>query len=243
MVNTHGRLIGINTAIATPTGTFAGYSFAVPVNIVKKVVADLMDYGVVQRGYLGVQIDVNRENIQGVYVSEVLEGTGSEEAGIEAGDIITKINGTEVTTFPELQERLSQYGPGDKVKVDFIRDGSRRSTFVQLRNKNKNTEIIKKEEAKMMSLLGADFEDLTLDEKRAFDLDGGVKVSSIYRDGKIYEQTSIREGFVITSIDDETIDTVDELKEALQSKRGGTLVEGFYPQSPYKIYNYYLNIK
>jgi serine protease Do len=134
LVNLKGELIGINTAIATPTGTFAGYSFAVPVNIVKKVVADLKKYGIVQRAYLGIEVDVTKEDVGGVYVSNVVSGSGAAEAGIEIGDVVTHINSAPINSFPELQEQLSKYGPGDKVNVNVLRNKERKNVVVILKN-------------------------------------------------------------------------------------------------------------
>ena len=157
-MNLQGQLIGINTAIATPTGTFAGYSFAVPVNIVKKVVSDLKEYGVVQRAYLGVEVDVTKDDLGGVYVSTVVAGSGAKDAGIETGDIITHINNAPIHSFPELQEQLSKYGPGDKVNVNLIRDKDRKNLVVLLKNQKGNTEIVKRETNEMVQSLGIETE-------------------------------------------------------------------------------------
>jgi len=144
LVNLQGQLVGINTAIATPTGYFAGYSFAVPVNIVKKVVSDLIEYGSVQRGFLGVSIrdvDANLADklglvaVKGVYVSDVGIGSAAEEAGIYEGDIITKVAGIEVNSSPELQEVVSRYSPNDKIAIILQRAGQTKDVNVKLKSK------------------------------------------------------------------------------------------------------------
>ncbi len=242
LVNLQGQLIGINTAIATPTGSFAGYSFAVPVNIVSKVVADLKKYGVVQRAYLGVEVDVAKDDLGGVYVSTVVAGSGAKDAGIEVGDIITHINNAPIQSFPELQEQLSKYGPGDKVNVGLIRDKDRKNIVVLLKNQKGNTEIIKRETNEMVLSLGIETEDVNAKEAEYYQIDGGVKVMGI-KNGKVYQQTRIHTGFIITSIDEEKISNYNDLAKILQDKSGkNVIIEGIYPTSPNKIYNYGLSL-
>lgn len=242
LVNTDGKLIGINTAIATPTGTFAGYSFAVPVNIVQKVVKDLKKYGIVQRAYLGVEIDITKEDVGGVYVSNVIDGSGSDAAGIEVGDIITHINGASIHSFPELQEQVSKYGPGDKINVNVVRNSNKKTLVVELKNKNNNTELIEKSSTAAIANLGIETSDLSRNEMGSYDINGGVKITGI-KNGLIAQQTRIREGFIITSIDDTQVKSSDELEKVLESKAGkNVIIEGFYPSFPNKIYNYGLNL-
>ncbi|MFN0276375.1 MAG: trypsin-like peptidase domain-containing protein [Chitinophagales bacterium] len=242
LVNTDGKLIGINTAIATPTGTFAGYSFAVPVNIVQKVVKDLKKYGVVQRAYLGVEIDITKEDVGGVYVSNVIDGSGSAAAGIEEGDIITHINGSPINSFPQLQEQVSKYGPGDKINVSLQRNGNKKTMQVELKNKNNNTEIIEKTSTVAITNLGIETIDLNRNEISAYEINGGVKITGI-NNGLIAQQTRIREGFIITAVDDSQVKNTDELEKVLTSKAGkNIIIEGFYPSFPNKIYNYGLSL-
>ncbi len=242
LVNLRGELIGINTAIATPTGTFAGYSFAVPVNIVKKVVADLKKYGVVQRAYLGVEVDVTKEDVGGIFVSNVVAGSGAKDAGIEVGDIITHINSSSVHSFPELQEQLSKYGPGDKVNVNVVRGKDRKNYVVLLKNQKGNTEIVKRESNDLVLSLGIETEDINSKEAEYFSIDGGVKITGI-KNGKIYQQTKMREGFVITGVDEEKISNYNDLAKILINKKGkNIIIEGFYPSYPNKIYNYGLTL-
>jgi Do/DeqQ family serine protease len=248
LVNTRGELVGINTAIATPTGTFAGYSFAVPVNIVKKVITDLREFGVVQRAFLGVQIrDVDEQlaeeeglrSRQGVYILEVNENSGALDAGLQQGDVIVGINGNAVTSVAELQEQVSRYRPGDKVDVDFLRDGEALRKQVTLKNQMNGTEVVEKKTTEVLVDLGATFEDLTAGEKRQFDIDGGVRISDL-RTGKLTRNTNIREGFIITRIDRKSITSANDLIDALEAKEAGdgVMLEGFYPQNPSKTYYY-----
>ncbi|MEI2672779.1 MAG: trypsin-like peptidase domain-containing protein [Chitinophagaceae bacterium] len=242
LVNLKGELIGINTAIATPTGTFAGYSFAVPVNIVKKVVADLKKYGIVQRAYLGIEVDVTKEDVGGVYVSNVVDGSGAKDADVQVGDIVTHINKAPINSFPELQEQLSKYGPGEKVNVSIIRNKERKNIVVQLKNQKGNTEIVKKEINEVVKSLGIETEDVSGKEAEYYNVDGGVKVTGI-KNGKIYQQTRIKEGFIITAIDDKKIVNYNDLAKILSDMNGkNVIVEGFYPSFPNKIYNYGLSL-
>jgi Do/DeqQ family serine protease len=242
LVNLQGELIGINTAIATPTGTFAGYSFAVPVNIVKKVVNDLKTYGVVQRAYLGVEVDMTREDVGGVYVSNVVSGSGAAESGIKEGDIITHINSSAINSFPELQEQLSKYGPGEKVNVSLVRGNDKKNVVVLLKNQKGNTELIKKEVNETFTSLGIEAEELSTREAEYYQVDGGVRVTEV-KNGKVFQQTRIREGFVITAVDDKKIVNYNDLAKILDDKKGkNVIIEGFYPSFPNKIYNYGLSL-
>lgn len=247
LVNIKGELIGINSAIASNTGSYTGYSFAIPVNIVKKVTTDLLEYGEVQRGFIGVQIqDLDarlaeekgiKNTLQGVYVNGVSDGGAAEEAGIKSGDIITKIENVTVNTTPELQEQVSRFRPGDKINVSIVRNGSEKIIPVILKNKNGNTEIVKKEDLpEIISLLGADFETLSSEEKDRLKIDYGIKISKLIG-GKL-RSAGIREGFIITSIDQKPIRTTDDLVKALQNKKGGVLIEGLYPNGMRAYYGF-----
>ncbi len=252
LVNASGELIGINTAIASPTGAYAGYSFAVPVNIVKKVVDDLMKFGTVQRGYLGVSIsnitsemanELDIEELKGVYVNGVNEGSGAYESGLQEGDIITSVDSSAVHSVPELQEHISQYRPGDKVKVDYFRNGTAKSVFITLKNSFNNTKEISESTANIINELGADFEVLSNKELNDYGIEGGLKVKQILR-GKIANNTNMRKGFIITKVDHKTIKTIDDLTDIIGSKQTGegVLIEGFYPQYPNKKYYYAFGI-
>jgi serine protease Do len=240
LVNINGDLIGINTAIASPTGAFAGYSFAVPANIVKKVVADIKEFGVVQRGFLGVSIqNVNSEfakeknlsDVQGVYVETVSKGSAADEAGLKPGDVIKEINGTIVNSAPKLQETIAQYRPGNKLVVKYTRDGKLLSTNITLKNKNQNTELITKETLSAVDVLGAEFAELTDKEKKDLGIKHGIKVAKI-GEGKLSAQTNMREGFIITGVDKTPVYKTEDLLTVLKNKKGGVMIEGLYPNYP-----------
>jgi serine protease Do len=243
LVNPRGELVGINSAIATPTGSFAGYAFAVPVNIVKKVVDDLLKYGMVERGYLGIGIadpnDMTKEQLKkldisqmnGVYVDSIFPNGAGAAAGLKQGDIITKINGEEIDSRPELLGTISNYHPGDKISITYLRDNKEETAYAVLKNKEGETTYEKKEVNAVYNLLGAQFQSLTDDEKKNIGIDGGVKVTKL-SDGILSHQTDIKEGFIITKVDGKPINNTDDLKKALEGKKGGTMIEGMYPDRP-----------
>jgi len=244
LVNLNGDLIGINTAIASRTGTYNGYGFAVPSNIVSKVVEDLLKYGAVQRGMLGVSIatmngtlakEKDIELTQGVYVAQVNEDSAADKAGIEQGDVITEVDGKSVKSSPELQELIAQKRPGDEVEVTYLRNGKEKIANVTLKSKTGSTKVKKKEHSELINMLGADFE--TIDKKTAkkLDIDGGVKVTELYA-GKLRRNTDMKEGFIITKVGDQKIKDVDDLMKALENKNGGVLIEGVYEDLPDKKY-------
>lgn len=240
LVNLQGGLIGINTAIASPTGAYSGYGFAVPTSIVNKVVEDLLKYGVVQRGYLGVTIrgvdgnlakemdlDVNK----GVYVDSVSANSAALEAGIEPGDVILAVDDTEVASAPQLQEAIARYRPGDKLRLTLVRNDSELEVTVQLKNREGDFKLVEKERKEIFSLLGADFEDLDASTARKLDLPGGVKVTKLYA-GKFSKHTDIRKGFIITRVDKQVIRNKEELQNALENAEGGVMIEGVYEDLP-----------
>ncbi len=240
LVNLNGGLIGINTAIASPTGTFAGYGFAVPANIVEKVVEDLMQYGMVQRGVLGVMIrsldgNLAREKdidlTEGVYVDSLMENSAAAAAGIQVGDVITAVNGKEVKTSPELQGIIARHRPGEKVEVKIIREGKVKLYSVVLNNREGNTEITAKDDREIIKILGADFE--TVDKKLAdrLNVDCGVKVTKLYA-GKLRKYTQMREGFIITKVNGKVVRDVDDIVSKLEDHKGGVMLEGVYEDLP-----------
>lgn len=248
LVNLHGELIGINTAIATPTGTYAGYSFAVPVNIVKKVVTDIREFGIVQRAFLGIQIrDIDDElaeqndlsRYQGAYVIAVNDNSAAEEAGLAEGDLITHINDVAVNSVADLQEQVSRYRPGDEIEVNYVRNNKTYLTTVVLKNQMNNTALIEKSTTEVLAKLGATFENLSEEELDEYNIPGGVKVSAI-RSGRISRSSNIREGFIITKVDRNQISDADELITLLERKESGdgVMIEGFYPQNPGKTFYY-----
>jgi Do/DeqQ family serine protease len=236
LVNVNGQLVGINTAIASPTGSYAGYSFAVPSNIVNKVIVDLKQFGISQRGFLGVNIrtlddktakDLGIDKPEGAYVDGVNKGSAGEEGGLKNKDVIVKINGFPVVSSPELQEQVAKYRPGDKISVEYIRDGKVQTTTVQLKNKY-NTMAAVENSKDILNSLGVKVENLTAKEKSALGVQSGVRVTDL-KDGKVSQFTDIRKGFVITQIDDQPVNNVEDFVNILKDKSGKVMVEGVYP--------------
>jgi len=233
LVNTKGELIGINTAIASQTGSFSGYSFAIPVNLVKKVMQDIIEYGIVQRGYLGIQIaDISQElkeqqalkNTRGVYVAGVIKDGASEKAGLKKGDVILKIGTKEVNSVASLQEEVGKRRPGDKIPVT-IRTikGYETVKEIVLRNKEGNTKLVHKKKVQRNSTLGATFTELSSKEKEALSINYGVKVKSI-ESGRL-KALGLTEGVIITRINNEPIEHVEQLTNRLNSNNKGVLLE------------------
>jgi len=240
LVDLNGGLVGINTAISSPTGVFAGYGFAVPSNIVSKVIKDLMEYGVVQRGVLGVMIrtidgnfakEKGIELTRGVYVDSLLENSAARKAGIEVGDIIQLVNNVEIKSSPELQGVIARYRPGEKVKIKIDRNGKEKEITVILNNREGNTTMNDKDTRAVIKVLGVELE--TIDSKLAanYELDGGVKVNRIYS-GKIQKYTQMREGFIITKVNGKEVKSKDQLLDMLEKKEGGVMLEGIYEEIP-----------
>ncbi len=233
LVNTKGELVGINTAIASQTGSYSGYSFAVPVNLVEKVMRDLIDYGIVQRGYLGVQInDITQEiktknnlpSTKGVFVTKVVEDGSADKAGIKDGDVILKIGTKEVNSVASLQEEIGKRRPGDKVGVTIRnKKGDEEIVELILRNKEGETKLISKEEVSKNVALGASFVELTDKEKKELNISFGVKIKSIQA-GKL-KAIGLTEGMVISKINNEPIETVEELTTKLNGVNRGVLLE------------------
>lgn len=239
LTNTQGQLIGINSAIASPTGYYSGYSYAIPVNIVRKVVNDLIKYGNVQRGFLGARfVDANnlsdeqknKEGIpltaDGIYITETTSNGAASAAGIKKGDILRKIESMDISTGSELQEQLSRYKPGDKVNVTYERNGKQFTVPVTLKNSAGNFEIVKADV--MADRLGAELVTLESKKAREYGLPGGVIVKKINSDGAINNQTRMRDGFVITKANGKAVTTVDELRAAIGNSKQVT-IEGIYP--------------
>jgi serine protease Do len=241
LVNTNGDLVGINAAIASRTGAFTGYSFAIPVSIVKKVVEDVIEYGVVQRALLGVTIEEldadaaksnNIDEIAGVLVIAPTTGGAAVDAGIEANDIITAINGVRVDSPSELQEQVSRYRPNDKISVSINRKNSVIQMDVVLRNLEGGTGIVEKQEA--VSAFGASFEELTSSEKRNLGIKSGVRVVDI-KSGK-FRNEGIKEGFVITQINNRSVNRPEDIKSIVDVSEDGIYIEGIYPDGSIAYY-------
>ena len=248
LVNQNGDLIGINTAISSPTGVFAGYSFAVPSAIVKKVAEDLREFGVVQRGLLGARIqqlntafarekDIDRNN--GVYVAEVVDGSAAEEAGIQSGDVILSVDNVPTLRSSELLEQLGRHRPGDEVTLTVERDGRERDFNVVLKNADGNTDVIlPSEEPEVIASLGAEFENLSEEYARELDMtEGGVAVAELGK-GLLSEQTRVRPGFIVTRVNGRSIKNVEQLQNILEDAQSPITLEGIYPDNPDRTYKY-----
>jgi len=231
LVNTDGKLVGINTAIASRTGNYTGYSFAIPVSIVRKVVEDLMEFGEVQRALLGVTItDITSElareegldDTKGVYITGLSENGAAREAGLKSGDVVVSINDILVNSVSELQEQVSKYRPNDIVKVILKRKGDMKQFEVRLRNMEGNTEIVRTNE--VVEILGATFEELSGNEKRELGISNGVRVTGL-RPGK-FMKVGIKKGFVVTSVNKKAVDSVKDISTILSGVDGGVIIEG-----------------
>lgn len=246
LVNLNGEIVGINTAIASRTGGFSGYSFAVPSSIAKKVMDDLLEFGAVQRGLLGVTIqDVNAdleetlgEEVKadrGVFVVEVREGSGGEEAGLKRGDVIIGVDGVDTYTTSSLQERVARKRPGDKVVVKFLRDGKEMETTATLKNTSGDTKVVVKVLPKITEFEGVVFEDLKVDYQERLELEGGATITSI--DNKTWREAGVQEGFIITKIGRTKILSGEDVIKALKSYEGEeVIILGVYPNGQRSYY-------
>lgn len=237
LVNLQGGLIGINTAIASPTGSYSGYGFAVPSNIVNKVIEDLLKYGEVQRGYLGVTIRnltaelADQENIdrtEGVYIDSVMSNSAADKAGLRAGDVVVQVDGNEVTKASELQAQIATHRPGDEVNLRVYRNNNMKNLEVELKNREGTVGTVAKVHSELSSKLGAEFSTVSEETAEKLKIDGGVRVVRLYA-GKLTRQTQMREGFIITKVNDKQVDSVDEFAEIVKNKKGGVYLEGVYP--------------
>ena len=236
LVNTKGELVGINAAIASHTGSYEGYSFAIPSNIVRKVVDDLLLYGETQRGYIGIfpqeltqelAQKEGLEDIEGVYVAEVTEGGAAKLAGIEKGDVITSINGKKVNTVTQLMENIRQYRPGDKVNVEANRKGRHHNYELTLLNEAGNVDVVKSGDAFYNSEFGLMLQPVSKDEKSRLDIKNGLKIVEI-RQGR-FMNSGVPVDFVITKVNGYAVNSKADLEKALKSRTRRTTIEGVFP--------------
>jgi Do/DeqQ family serine protease len=235
LVTTDGKLIGINSAIASPTGAYAGYSFTIPVNIVKKIIEDLMKYGTVQRAYLGIEYP--RESIseedrvkngiesgEGVFVITVREDGAAQAAGIKKGDVITKVNGVPVLNGADMVGQIATHRPGDKITITYRREGKETTTPVTLKNISGTTEVVK---TSMIDKLGADLRSLSKEGAKELGVNGGVVVVSIK--GGLMSKVRVQEGYVILKANGKEVKTVEEFTKVIEGATGSVKLEGVYP--------------
>jgi len=251
LVNTRGQLVGINTAIASQTGSYAGYAFAIPVSIVQKVVADLRQYGVAQRAVLGVEIkDVDSEmakemklkTLEGAYVGKVNDQSAAKNAGLKEGDIINNVNGVQINSATELQEQIGRYRPGDKITITVLRNNSEEKLKVELKNRLGNTGVVSSETS--ADILGATFKEINDKTKEQFNLEYGIEIKSLTK-GKLAEQ-GLKPGFIIVKINNQAIRTSEDVQSALDAALNNGLQEkvlfiaGIYPNG--KVAYYAVNL-
>lgn len=243
LVNTRGELIGINAMLYSQTGSFSGYGFAIPTSIMNKVVADLKQYGTVQRALIGIQgqdvknyvdakkdkgEDIDLGTMEGIYVAKVTEESAAEEAGMKEGDVITAIDGKPVNKMAELQEVLAKKRPGDKVTVTYLRDKNKATKTVTLKNEKGNTQVVKKAD---LDVLGGNFRAITNAQKEQLNIGYGLEVLKV-NSGRL-KTAGITKGFIIQRVNDNAVKTIDDLqnavKEASTSKDPVLYIQGVYP--------------
>lgn len=235
LVNTGGELIGINTAIITESGNYEGYSFAVPSNLVQKVVRDLKEFGFVQRAFLGVGIqDVNIEIAdelglpapEGVYLNTVSRGGSGDESGLRTGDVILEIENVRTRSSAEMQEIIGRKRPGDQINVEFWREGKVKSTRAILKNQNNAAELVTITGDELESEIGIQVRELTKEEKKRLKLQGAL-VTSIAR-GSVLWKANMEAGYVITSVNGRRIASAGEAIESIQNAHGFVSLDGYY---------------
>ena len=248
LINTQGQLIGINSAIASPTGSYAGYSFTIPVNIVRKIVNDIMKFGTPQRAFLGISYP--RDNMSddqkkeagikdndGVYVMDVTPDGAAFHAGLKKGDVITKINNTTVFTGAEMVGMIATFSPGEKIQVTYKRDGKETTIPVVLRNNVGTTTVIK---TSVLDRLGADLQTLPKKDAASLDIKGGVLVKSVTENG-LMDKSRVQEGFIILKANGQEVKSVEEFQAIIEKASGTVKLEGIF--SGYEgVYTYPLRI-
>ncbi len=238
LVNTNGELIGINAAIASQTGNYEGYGFAIPVNLAKKILDDFQKFGSVQRGFLGIQIgEVDAElaekkglkSTQGVYVDKVVEGGAADAAGIKEGDVILKIENVAVNASSELQEQIGRHRPGDKIAITLVRNGANKTVNVVLKSDEGLKLASSKSTEEVFNKLGASFAPVSEASKKKFGINSGLIVAEV-RSGGLFDQIDLPKGTIITAINGKPVGKVDDLDEALGNRKNDMLqITGIAP--------------
>lgn len=241
LVNLQGELVGINTAILSRTGSYAGYGFAVPVDVVKKIVNDLISYGKVQKSFLGAETEETDPNmsgsIEGVELTHVIAGGPAEKAGLRTGDIVTTIEGRAISSSSVFDEEISVHSPGNKIKLGVMRDGKPMNVEVLLTNEEGTTDIVRNNSVHSESL-GADFEPITKVERELYGLKHGVKITNIRGNGML-RRVGVEEGFVITSVNNNEVHTTEDAISMLEKTRGRVLLQGVSKNGTNGYYSYY----
>lgn len=233
LVNARGELVGINAAIASPTGVYAGYGFAIPVNLVKKIVNDFKQYGTVQRGYVGVSFrpvdeairkEHGIDDVHGLYVEEVVKDGAAAAAGIKSGDVLTRVEGNDIYSSSDLQERVARLNPGDKLRLTYKRDGKEKEVTVTLKSREESKNSSQDEEelsasaTEIFNKLGASFKPASADLKKKFGVNSGVVITQVH-DGGMFEYFGVERGLVITHVNGKPVNNVDQVEAALGSTR------------------------
>jgi serine protease Do len=247
LVDLQGGLLGINTAIASPTGSYSGYGFAVPSDIVSKIVEDLLQFGIVQRGWLGVSIgSVNSQLVkehdlsvnEGAYISNFAPNSSAKDAGLKEGDVVTKIDNTLIKSNTALIEYIGRHRPGDKLNVVVNRKGKELTFPVVLKNREGKTGNVKREELDAVATLGMNLEDVDAKVLNKLEIKNGIRVAEV-GNGKLARYTDIKEGFIITKVNDTPVKSVKEFNEIIKKKNTGELIilSGTYEDFP-REFNY-----
>ena len=243
LVNIHGELIGINTAIASRTGSYAGYSFAIPASLVKKIMKDILEYGEVKRGFLGVGIqpitpqladEFDLDILQGAFITSVNRNSGAYDAGVKAGDVITEVNGLPVNNTSQLQEIVSRYRPGDQVDVQIFRDNRPKSLKVKLKGQMGESEISRVRKQKT-DLKGSSFRLLDLEELASFDISGGVMVEEA---GSALRRGGVEDNFIITEINGEKIRSIEQLERLVEESGDYVTLKGLFSKGRIASYSF-----
>lgn len=243
LINTKGELVGINTAIASRTGSYTGYSFAVPSTIVKKVVEDFIKYGSVKRALMGISMqdidgdlakDKGIKDIKGVYIAEIAKGGAAESAGIKEGDVLLSINGIDVNSSPAVQEQISRYRPNEKIKVKILREGKEREFSVTLQSKSTDIAMGGNDSEGLSTIFGAKIKNATDSSLKKLGVRNGVEVISV-GDGKL-KNAGVRTGFIITHINQIPVKSVQEAVSVIQRSNRSILLEGIYPDGTVMYY-------
>jgi S1-C subfamily serine protease len=243
LVNTNGDLIGINAMIYSQTGSNIGYGFAIPTNIMNKVVEDLKKYGTVQRAMIGIRgtdvnmyVDSEKEKgneidlgtMEGIYIAEVVEDGAAEDAGLKKGDVITNIDGQKVTKFGELTGIIAQKRPGDKISITYLRDKKKKTATLTLKNEQGNTKVVKNAD---LDVLGGNFRAITDSQKEQLNIGYGLEVMKV-SGGKL-KDAGVPKGFIIQRVNDKSIKSIEDLqstvKEASTSKEPVLYIQGIFP--------------
>jgi S1-C subfamily serine protease len=246
LVSSDGKLVGINTAIASETGQYAGYAFAIPTNLMKKVMDDLLKYGEVQRGVLGVEIrDVDGEladkeglkEIRGIFIAKVRENSAAEDGGLKEKDVIIALDGQNVKSTPELQEMIGKRNPGDKVKVTVLRDGKEKDCVVTLKSLDGKTNVSTIEKIDVNKVIDTEFETLAREERLKLKIANGIKIKKVGNKSPM-KKAGVPDGFVVTQIDKKPVSTINDVKSSLENKKGGVLLEGINPDGSKGFYGF-----